>query len=677
MHLKANLGSPLFHWPLPPRVAPLVGALPGSVMFHFVRKHTRILQLILVILILPSFVMFGIEGYSRFGDQADTVARVGKQLISQAEWDNAHRNYVDRVRSQQPDVDPKLFDAPEFRKQSLEALVRQHVLAAAAADQHLGVTDARLLRSFTTDPRFATLFNPDGTFNKQLLEAQGLTMQRLEGMVRQELVLGQVLGSVQATGQTSLTANRHAVDALFQVREVQWMKFDPKSYAAQLNPTAEQLQAFYKDPANAAWLASPERADVEYLVLDLDALKQRVTVGEEDLRRSYQENLPRFSTPEERRASHILIKTESGASADQKKAARTKAEGLLAQLKQNPSLFAELARKNSDDPGSAVAGGDLDFFGRGAMVKAFDEAAFKLKKGEISGIVETEFGYHIILLTDVRGGQAQPFEAVRAQIEDEARKQLAQRQYAEAAERFTNGVYEQSDSLKPVADELKLSVQTARDVLREPGAKDQGVVLGNRRLLDALFDAENRAKARNTEAVEVGPNKLVSARIVKYHAASTRAFDEVQAELRDRWIAQEARKAAKADAERKMAEWKQSPEKSGLPAPVEMSRRTVFSQPPMVLEAALRVPANQLPGWSVVDLGAEGVALIKVNKVLPLTISEQEIKETQNQFGGYWGRAEADAYYRALKRKYKVEFLHEGKKVMDKAPEQQKAASAS
>lgn len=645
-------------------------------MFNFVRKNTRILQIILVILILPSFVMFGIEGYSRFGDQADTVAKVGKQVITQAEWDNAHRNFVERVREQQPGVDPKLFDTPEFRKQSLDALVRQYVLAAAAADQHLGVTDARLLRSFTTDPRFAALFNPDGTINKQLLEAQGLTMQRLEGMVRQELVLGQVLGSVQATGQSSLTANRHAVDALFQVREVQWMKLDPKSYAAQLNPTDEQLQAFYKDPANAGWLASPERADVEYLVLDLDALKQRVTVSEEELRRSYQENLARFSTPEERRASHILIKAESGASADQKKAARAKVEGLLAQLKQNPSLFAELARKNSDDPGSAVAGGDLDFFGRGAMVKAFDETAFKLKKGEISGIVETEFGYHIIQLTDVRGGQAQPFEAVRAQIEDDARKQLAQRQYAEAAERFTNGVYEQSDSLKPVADELKLSVQKASDVLREPGAKDQGV-LGNRRLLDALFDAENRAKARNTEAIEVAPNKLVSARVVKHQAASTRAFDEVKAELRDRWISQEARKAAKADAERKMAEWKQSPEKSGLPAPVEMSRRTAFNQPPLVLEAALRVPANQLPGWSVVDLGAEGVALIKVNKVLPLAISEQELKETQNQFGSYWGRAEADAYYRALKRQYKVEFLNEGKKVMEQASEQQKAASAS
>lgn len=645
-------------------------------MFNFVRKNTRVLLFILVILILPSFVLFGVEGYSRFGDQADTVAKVGKQQITQAEWDNAHRNLAERVRSQQPDVDPRLFDTPEFRKQSLESLVRQHVLAAVASEQRSGVTDARLLRSFTTDPRFSALFNPDGTFNKPLLEAQGMTMQQLEAMVRQELVLGQVLGSVQATGQASLTANRHAIDALFQVREVQWMRFDPKTYAEQLKPTADQLQAFYKHPGNAAWLATPERADVEYLVLDLDSIKQRVVVSEEDLRRSYQENQARFTSPEERRASHILIKTESGASADQKKAARAKADGLLAQLKQNPALFAELARKNSDDPGSAVAGGDLDFFARGAMVKAFDEAAFKLKKGELSGIVKTEFGFHIIQLTDVRGGQAQPFEAVRAQIEDEARKQLAQSQYADAAERFTNGVFEQSDSLKPVGDELKLSVQTARDVLREPGTKDQGL-LGNRRLLDALFDSENRAKARNTEAIEVATNKLVSARVVKHHPAATRAYGEVQAELADRWVAQEARNAAKADAERKMAEWKTAPEKSGLPAPIEMSRRTVFNQPASVLEAALRVPVDKLPGWTVVDLGAEGVALIRVNKVLAPSISAEELKEAQNQFGGYWGRAEADAYYRALKRQQKVEFLNEGKKVMEKAAEQQKTTAPS
>ncbi|AWI53164.1 peptidylprolyl isomerase [Aquabacterium olei] len=669
---KANLGSPLCclrpDW-----------RDRSYDMFDFVRNNTRILQLLLLVLILPSFVVFGIQGYSQFSDQADTVAKVGSQKVPQAEWDNAHRNAVERARAEQPDVDARLFDTPQFKQRSLEALVRQYVLAAAANDQHLTAADARVQRLFSTDPQFANLRNPDGTLNKAMLEARGMTANQFVGLLRQELTLSQVLSGVQNTGQTSRVSNRHAVEALFQVREVQWMKFEPKAYVAGLNPTADQLKTFYNDPANVGWLMAPEKADVQYVVLDLDSLKSQVSVSEDDLRRAYQENASRFSTPEERRASHILISVDPKATADQKKAARTKAEGLLAQARKNPAGFGELARANSSDEGSATNGGDLDFFGRGAMVKPFDEAVFKLKTGEISDLVESEFGFHIIKLTAVRGGQAKPFEEVRAQLEDDARKQLAQRLYAEAAEKFTNAVYEQSDSLKPVADELKLSVQSMSDVLRVPGAKDQGV-LSNPRLLEALFDPANREKGRNTEAVEVGPSKLVSARIVKYSPAARLPYEAVEAQLRERWVAAEARKAARADADRKLAAWSKAPDQAQMPASVQISRRTVFNQPPAVMDAALRVPESQLPAWKVVDLGADGVALLKVIKAVPPQVSPQELQETEAQFGNYWGRAEADAYYRALKRQYKVEYLNEGKKVMDgsnKSAEQQKTDTPS
>ena len=644
-------------------------------MFEFVRRNTRILQLILVLLILPSFVLVGMEGYSQFTDGAGTVAKVGKQKVSQQEWDNAHRNFVERQRSQRPDLDISLFDQPEVKQQSLDALIREYVLLMAANDQHLTVPAGRIMRIFANDPQFAALRNPDGTVNKALLEARGMSPLQLETMLRQELTVAQVLGGVQMSSHGAQQSTRAAVDALFQVRDVQWVKFEPKAYMAQLNPTAEQLQAFYKDPANAAWLTTPEQADVQYVVLDLDTLKARVSVSDDELRRSYKENIQRYSTPEERRASHILIKAEASASADEKKAARAKAEQLLAQLQKNPAQFAELARKNSDDPGSGANGGDLDFFARGDMVKPFEEAAYGLKPGQISGLVESEFGFHIIQLTGVRGGETKPFEAVRAEIEDDARKQLAQRQYAEAAEKFTNMVYEQSDSLQPVADELKLPVQTANGVLRQPGSKDQGD-LSNRRLLDTLFDATNRSKGHNTEAVEVGTNKLVSARIVKYRPAALMPFDQAQAQVRERWMTAQALKAARADAEQKMALWKESPEKASLPAAVQMSRRTVFAQPAAVLDAALRVPEAQLPAWTVVSLGDEGVALLKVNKVVPLEVKPEELKEMQAQFGGYWARAEADAYYRALKREYKVEYLNEGKSVVEKATAAQKSASA-
>lgn len=647
-------------------------------MFDFVRNNTRILQGLLVLLILPSFVFFGIQGYSSFMDQDGSVASVGRQKITKMEWDNAHRQLVDRTRAQQPDIDVALLDTPAARRESLEGLVRQVVLARVAQDQRLVVPPSRVVRIFQSDPQFAAVRNPDGTPNKALLEAQGMSSAQLEALLRQELVLGQVLGGVSRTGFAPATSNRLAVEALFQVREVQWLRLDPAAYKAGLAPSAEQLQAFYNDPANASWLMAPEQADIEYVVLDLDSLKKDVTVSEDDLRASYEQNKARFTTPEERRASHILIGAAASATAEQKAAARKKAEELLAELRKNPAAFAELARKHSEDPGSAANGGDLEYFGRGDMTPPFDAAVYQLKQGQISDVVETDFGFHIIQVTGIRGGQVQPFEAVRAQLEEEARRQLAQRQYVDAAERFTNTVFEQADSLQPVADELKLKVQTAKGVLRQPQPGETGV-LANRRLLEALFDPANRSKARNTEAVETGPNQLVSARVVQYRPAARQPLEAVKAELTERWVAAEALKRAKADALKRMEAGKTNPEAAGLPAPVSMSRRTIFSQPPAVLDEALRIPQAQLPAWTVVELGADGVALLKVNKVLPLEISAQELKETRSQFGNYWAKAEADAYFRALKREQKVRFLNEGAKVVEAgtADSQQAAAQAA
>ncbi|RRS05791.1 peptidyl-prolyl cis-trans isomerase [Aquabacterium soli] len=640
-------------------------------MFDFVRKHNKLFQIILVLLILPSFIFLGVQS-SDLGGGGDVVAKVGSQKIMQAELDNAVRTMAERVRSQQPDTDAALFDTPEFKQRALDALIHDYTLNAAAYDQRVRASDSRLQRIFATSPDFAPFRNADGTINSQLLEAQGISSAQFAERLRQQITVSQVIGGVENTGTVSKVANRLAVEALFQVREVQWRKFEPKAYAAQLNPTPEQLRKFFDEPAMSAAFREPEHADVQYVVLDLDSLKSRVSVSEDDLRKSYEQNIKNYTQPEERRASHILVKAEKSAPAADRQAAKAKAEKLLAELRKNPAQFAELARKNSEDPGSAANGGDLEFFGRGNMTKPFEDAVFSLKKGQISDVVESDFGYHIIELTDLRGGQAQPFEAVRAQIEDDARKQLAQRLYADAADKFTNIVYEQSDSLKPVADELKLTVQTASNVLRNPGAKDQGV-LGNTRLLQALFDPANRSKARNTEAIEAGPSKLVSARIVKYYPDAKPPFEQVEAKVRERWITRESVRAARLDAEQKLAAWKQAPDKADLPAAVQMSRRLVFSQPPAVLDAALRLPEKQLPAWQVVDLGDEGFALIKVNKVLPLQIVPEEEKATQTQFTNYWAKAEAEAYLKALQREYKTKVLKP--QVTDAAKAGDKSAS--
>jgi peptidyl-prolyl cis-trans isomerase D len=622
-------------------------------MFEAVRNNSRVFQIVLVALIALSFVGGGIQGYDSFMSN-DTVATVAGRKISQTEWDNAHRQLVENMRAQAPDLDPKLLDSPEMKQRALDTLLRDYTLLAALKDQHLPVPDTRLKRVFATSPEFERVRNPDGSLNTQLLEAQGISSLQFAGRVRDQIGVAQVLGAVERTAQASKTSNRQAIEAFFQTRDVQWMKFEPKNYLAALNPSAEQLQKFFAQPDVAPIFQQPERADVQYVVLDLESLKQKVTVTEEELRKSYQDNIKRYTKDEERRASHILIGADKSLPAAQRQAAKAKAEQLLAQLKANPAQFAALARQHSQDPGSAANGGDLDFFARGAMVKPFEDTAYGLQKGQVSGVVETDYGYHIIQLTDIRGGGAQPFEAVRPQIEDDARKQLAQRQYADAAEQFTNTVYEQSDSLKPVADALKLTVLSAQQVLSRPGTAEQGV-FANKRLLEALFDASNRSKARNTEAIEVGPNQLVSARIVKYYPAAKPPFEQVQAQVRERWVQREAARLAREDAQNKMALWQKDPAQAKLPVSVAMSRRLVFSQPPEVMDAVLRVPETQLPAWRVVDIGREGFALAKINKVLPLVANPEEEAGTRVELARYLGKAESDAYLKALQRGYKLE----------------------
>ena len=225
-------------------------------------------------------------------------------------------------------------------------------------------------------------------------------------------------------------------------------------------------------------------------MLDLDAVKKSIAVSEEDLRKYYAENEKRYTTPEERRASHILVKADKDAPKAERDKARAKAETLLAEVRKNPQSFAEVAKKNSDDEGSAAKGGDLDFFGRGAMVKPFEDAAFGLKPGEISGIVESDFGFHIIQVTgSARRREEDASRQVRPEIENEVRTQLAQKRFADAAVEFGDIVYEQSDSLKPAADKWKLEIKKAEHVTRVPAPGATGA-LANPSFLEALFSSD-------------------------------------------------------------------------------------------------------------------------------------------------------------------------------------------
>ena len=624
-------------------------------MFDFFRKHTRVLQFLLVLLIFPSFVFFGIQGYSGFmGNDNAVVAKVAGQKITRPEWEAAQREQIDRIRRQMPNVDAKLFDSPEMKRQSLDALVRERVMLVAADKLDLVTTDERLQRLFATDPQYAMLRNPDGSANKDILAAQGMSSEMFAQRLRQDLSLRQVLLGVAGTVFAPLSDTSAALDAMFQQREAQVQRFETKDLLDKVTPTDAEIEAFYKDPANAKQFEAPEQANIEYAVLDLDALKKGITVSEDDLKKYYAENEKRFAVPEERRASHILVKADKSASADERAKAKAKAEALLAEVKKNPASFADVARKNSDDPGSAERGGDLDYFGRGAMVKPFEDAAFGLKTDEISGVIESDFGYHIIKLTGVRGGDKKSFESVRAEIENDVKNQLAQRKFSESAVDFTNTVYEQPDSLKPAADKLKLEVRSAQNVRRTPAPGTTGV-LANPKFLEALFATDTIRNKRNTEAIQIAPNQMVSGRIVTYTAAHQVPLAEVKDRVRDRVKAIQAAALAHKLGEERVAALRAAPDTAMSEAPQVVSRAQARDLPRALLDGILKAPAAKLPAIVGVDLGEQGYAAVRITKVLGRDPIAADATRAQSQYAQAWGDAEAQAYYAGLKARYKVE----------------------
>ena len=621
-------------------------------MFEFVRTHNRWLQLGLLVLILPSFVVFGIQGYSRFTDGANaSVASVDGQSITQAEWDASHQQQVERIRRQSPQADIKQFDSPAARAQTLDVLVRERVLRAAAADAHLAVTDERLKRNFVNDPQFAAVRNADGSVNKLMLSAQGMSTEMFAAQLRQEMLLQQVLGGVSGSVLAANAVSGIGLDALLQRRVLHMARFEAKDQLGGLQPTEAELQAYFK--AHEADFRAPEQAVIDYLVLDLEVLKKGITVPEEDLRKYYAENTSRYTAKEERRARHILVKVEADAAADVKQKAKAKAEALLAEARKSPAGFAELAKKNSDDSGSAANGGDLDFFGRGAMVKAFDDAAFAMKPGEISNLIETEFGFHIIKLEAIKGGDKRPFDDVRASIEDEVKKQLASKRWAEAAELFTNTVYEQSDSLQPAQDKLKLNKRSAT-VQRTP-TPGAPAVLASPKLLEAVFGKEVLQNKRNTDAVEVGPNQLAAARVTAYKPARTMGLNEVQEAVRQRLLAEQAMALARKAGQALLAQSKADPAAAKLPLTATVSRNKPEGLAASALNAVLGADASTLPTLLGVELPGQGYLVARIDQILPRDLPANENAELQGQYAQAWARAESEAYYQALKLREKVE----------------------
>jgi peptidyl-prolyl cis-trans isomerase D len=625
-------------------------------MFEFIRTHQRLMQFFLLLLILPSFVLVGVSQYEKRGGGADGVATVDGRTITQQEWEAAQRRQIEQARAMMgPQFDQKLFDSPEAKQEVLDGLVAERAISAEVTRNSLTLgTDA--LRKAIQEQ--LGMNKPDGSFDldayKRFLAAQGMTAEGFQQRISYQMSLQQLAASVAQTAFAPRSVSTRLSDLNDQQREVQELLFPAAQYAAQVKVTDEMVKAFYDK--NPALFQVPEQVKAEYVVFNGDAVEKQITVSDAEIADAYNKNKARFTTPEKRSASHILITVAKDAKPADDAAAKAKAQAILAEIQKNPGDFAKIAKAQSQDPGSAELGGDLGVVEKGLFDKPVEDAIFQLKEGETSGPVRSSFGYHIVKVTKVVPASQKSLEEAKPEITADLKKTKLSNKYSELAETFTNTVYEQSDSLKPVADKLGLTIQTVEGLTRAPNPAAGNPLVNNDKFLKAIFSQDAIANKRNTEAVEVAPSTLVAGRVVEFKPATKRPLAEVEAVIRQRVTQEEATRLARQAGEAKLAAVKASGEATGFGEAKTLSR--TMQQPPINPTAAvavLKADVSKLPAYVGVELPGQGYGVYRIGKVaLPAQPDQARRKQEAEQIDRAVGGAELYGYVEALKHKAKA-----------------------
>jgi peptidyl-prolyl cis-trans isomerase D len=617
-------------------------------MFDFIHNHKKLIQIILAVIFLP-FAFFGVDSYFRSADRGNSVASVAGQPITQGEFAQAlqdRQNALRRMVGNQ--VDPALLDSPELRFAVLEGIIRQRLLVYQALRGGVLVSDQQLQEVIGEQPAFQV----DGKFSharyEELLKLQNMTPLSFENSLRRDLMLQRVSNAYQASTIVPQTVADRLLRINAQQRELSQSVLEPDAFVAQVKLEDGAAKAYYD--AHQSEFQVSEQARLEYVLLSLDAIAAQTDATADEVKQFYEQNSRQYAKAEERQASHILITVDPKATAEEKQAVRARVEQLFKQAKQNPAGFADLAKKNSQDPGSAAKGGDLGFFPRGVMVKPFDDAVFQMKVGEIVGPVESQFGFHIIRLSAIRG---QGLDDVRGRVELDFKRQKAGKKFSEMAEQFNNLIFEQGDSLKPAADALKLTVQKSTWVSR--GGSDIRL-LNNPKFLQAVFSDEVVKNKRNSEVVDVGANNLVAARVIEYKPATVRPLEVVTADINKRLTQQQAVQLAAKQGREWLAKLKQGENIAvnwGEAKLVSRENSQGYAGP--LLVEAFKADVAKLPAYAGRENGQGGFVLLKVTRVeegaAPDVARRKAVSEELRQI---LGQEELNAYVANLKAKSDV-----------------------
>ena len=623
-------------------------------MLEVIRKHAQgwPAKIILGVIVLL-FALFGIDTYLRQVGSNVSVVKVGGSTVTMQEFDNALQNYRNQLQQTQKNLDPALLDSPEIKQAVLNRLINARLLSAEVTRGHFNISDDSLSGPITSMPEF----QENGQFSQEaynrILTQNRLTTSKFEASIKSDLLAQQVRdGLISLVYQPEKLVN-NVIKANQQQREVTVAELKVSNFADKVKLDDITIKNYYEK--NKDKLKSAEQVKIEFVEISSNAniINGSAKVTDIEAKQYFDENQSKFQGDEKRRASHILLAFGAAATPEKKAEIKKKAESVLAEVKKSPKQFDILAKKYSDDPGSAVKGGDLGVFGRGAMVKPFEDAVFTMAPGAVSDLVESEFGYHIIKLTEIKGA-APSFETAKFEIIRMLTEQKAQAKFLEQADGFSNMVYEQSNSLDVAAKTYNTHTTRTEWMNRDQLLK----AFKSEKLVKQVFSNETIKEHRNTEAIETAPNTLLSARVFEYKPAATLTFDEAKEGVKQFLVLEVAKKQAKLKGEALLADLKSGKTTSDsdigiewIP-PVVVDRKNAQGLTELTMNQVFKIDTQKLPAYAGVYDPKNGYLLIKVISVKEgNTDNNQAVKdEIRNAYTNEVGLS----YMALLKSKNKV-----------------------
>lgn len=499
-------------------------------LLHSIReKATGWVAWVIVILISIPFALWGINSYIT-PDSNPAVANVGDYKVTVQEFQNAVQNESQKLKGQ---VDDALL-----KQIVLERLINNRAMINYLTGIGLNISKNQIDAQIRNDESFQL----DGQFSEDLYNRylpSAYSKSNYRNSVATQLLLKQFSdGLVQSSIVTDQEVKR-IIQLIKQKRDISYVIINADNYKDAVSVTDDEINNYYQNFQDQ--FENPEQVKLAYLEIVREDISKTIDITQEQIDKYYQDNLLDYTQPERRRASHILFTLPTDADADTKAKSLAQAQLVLEQL-QSGSDFAEMAKTHSQDPGSADNGGDLGFFSSGEMVPEFEKSAFSLKPGEVSDIVESPFGFHIIKLIAIEGGESKPLQEVRQDIIASLQYDQSENAYYEKTETMQTMAYEQPDSLDAVATELGLTIKES-ELLSQSGG--QGI-FANSKLLNAAFSESVLEEGNNSDLIELGEDHVAVIRVVERIPANIKPLDEVKTEIESRLKADAV--AAKAQA---------------------------------------------------------------------------------------------------------------------------------